>query len=401
MPDCLSAQRGSTGVTLPMPDAKARAVSERLMRHIDRSIDQSGGAIPFDEFMDKALYAPGLGYYVAGSRKFGEQGDFITSPEVSPLFAQCLARQIASVLSAVNGGEILEFGAGSGLLAADMLVELETLEQLPQSYLILEVSPELQARQRATLEERVPHLIGRVAWLESMPKDFVGCVVANELLDAMPVNRFRIVDQRIEECFVCRDDEGLKECFREPVTHGLEAAVTMLQKRLGPLSSGYVSEINLRQAAWLKALAQSMRRGCVLLIDYGYSSAEYYHPQRNKGTLMCHYRHRAHGDPFRWVGLQDITSQVDFTAAAREALESGFSLGGYTTQAHFLLANGLDTLLAESDPDDLTRHMALVQGVKKLTLPSEMGERFKVLGLLKDLQINLQGFALRDFCERL
>ncbi|MEJ2610853.1 MAG: SAM-dependent methyltransferase [Candidatus Thiodiazotropha sp.] len=393
--------KDTSGSPLPLPDAKARAVSERLTRHIARMIDQAGGMIPFDLFMDKALYAPGLGYYVAGSRKFGEHGDFITSPEVSPLFAQCLARQIAPVLSALQGGDILEFGAGSGLLAADSLTELASLGQLPQRYLILEISPELRARQKATLKVRVPHLIERVVWLDQMPKDFAGCVVANELLDAFPVSRFRIMDQMVQECFVSLEENEFKERFEKPVTHGLEATVMNLQKELGPFSEGYVSEINLRQAAWLKSLAQSMRQGVVLLIDYGYSGAEYYHPQRNQGTLMCHYHHRAHGDPFCWIGLQDITSQVDFTAAAREALTAGFRLGGYTTQAHFLLANGLDAILAESNPTDLTRHMALVQGVKRLTLPSEMGERFKVLGLLKGLQINLQGFMLRDFCERL
>jgi SAM-dependent MidA family methyltransferase len=401
MPDCLNAHPTQPGVTLPMPDAKAQAVSERLIRHIFRAVDHSGGAIPFDRFMDMALYAPGLGYYVAGSRKFGDQGDFITSPEVSPLFAQCLARQIAPVLGMVPEGEILEFGAGSGLLAADTLAELEILEQIPDHYLIMEVSPELRGRQKATLQERIPHLLERVVWLDRMPEQFNGCVVANELLDAMPVSRFRVLEQQIQECFVCADGKQLKASFKAAVTPGLVDAVTQLQDKLGAFESGYISEINLRQGAWLKMLFQAMGQGVVLLIDYGYSSVEYYHPQRNQGTLMCHYRHRAHSDPFRWIGIQDITSQVDFTAAARVALESGFRLGGYTTQAHFLLANGLDTLLAESDPQDVARHMALMQGVKRLTLPSEMGERFKVLGLLKNLQVNLQGFALRDMCERL
>lgn len=401
MPDCLTAQSANSRATLPMPDAKAQAVSERLMRQIIRTIDQSGGAIPFDRFMEMALYAPGLGYYVAGSRKFGAQGDFITAPEVSSLFAQCLARQIAQVLSAVPGGEILEFGAGSGVLAADTLTELAALEQLPSHYLILEVSPELRGRQKEILSERVPDLIERVIWLDTMPKGFSGCVVANELLDAMPVSRFRVLDGEIQECFVHLDGENLKACFQAPITPGLTEEVAQLQGNLGPFESGYVSEINLRQVAWLKSLSESIKQGAVFLVDYGYSSAEYYHPQRSEGTLMCHYRHRAHSDPFRWVGIQDITCQVDFTSAAKVALESGFRLGGYTTQAHFLIANGLDTLLAESDPEDVVRHMSLMQGVKRLTLPSEMGERFKVLGLLKNLQLALQGFSMRDMCERL
>ncbi|MES9850062.1 MAG: SAM-dependent methyltransferase, partial [Candidatus Thiodiazotropha sp.] len=228
-----------------------------------------------------------------------------------------------------------------------------------------------------------------------------GVVIANELLDAMPVCRFRINDGAVEECFVICDEDQLREHFDSPTTPGLESAVKEIYQTCGDLPSGYISEINLRQTAWVSALAMAMDLGVAILIDYGYSRAEYYHPHRNQGTLMCHYRHRAHSDPFRWIGLQDITSQVDFTALARDAVEAGFRLGGYTTQAHFLIANGLDSLLAESDPNDLSRHISLVQGVKRLTLPTEMGERFKVLGLLKGLDINLQGFSLRDFCERL
>jgi SAM-dependent MidA family methyltransferase len=401
MPDCLSDKPQPSSRTLPLPDATSQAVSERLMRQIKRAIEKSSGAIPFDHFMEMALYAPGLGYYVAGSRKFGEQGDFITAPEVSPLFAQCLARQVAQVLAEVEAGDVLEFGAGSGRLAADLLAELEQLGRLPRAYHILELSPDLRVRQRETLQSRVPHILSRVHWLERMPGGFQGVVVANELLDAMPVSRFRINDGVVEECFVMCDESGLREHFDSPVTPSLESAVKMIYQTSGELPSGYISEINLRQTAWISALAKAMDLGVAILIDYGYSRAEYYHPQRTRGTLMCHYRHRAHSDPYRWVGLQDITSQVDFTALARDAIEAGFSLGGYTTQAHFLIANGLDTLLADSDPNDLNRHMSLVQGVKRLTLPSEMGERFKVLGLLKGVDINLQGFTLRDFSERL
>jgi SAM-dependent MidA family methyltransferase len=401
MPHSLGDKPVQNGRTLPLPDATSQAVSERLMRQIRRTIEKANGAIAFDRFMEMALYAPGLGYYVAGSRKFGEQGDFITSPEVSPLFAQCVARQVDPILKALPGGDLLEFGAGSGLLAADLLAALEQLDRLPGSYVILEVSPELRTRQLETLQSRVPHLLSLVRWLEVMPSGFSGVVFANELLDAMPASRFRITDGVIEESFVVLDGDELKESFGRPVTPGLERAVERIVRTQGDLPSGYVSEINLRQSAWITALAKAMVRGVVLLIDYGYSGAEYYHPQRSQGTLMCHYRHRAHGDPFRWVGLQDITTQVDFTALARSAVEAGFRLGGYTTQAHFLIANGLDSLLADSDPNDLSRHMSLVQGVKRLTLPSEMGERFKVLGLLKGLDITLQGFGLRDFCERL
>ena len=401
MPDCFSTTKPSSVQQLPLPDETGLAISERLMKQVRRAIDQTPHGIPFDRFMEMALYAPGLGYYVAGSRKFGETGDFVTSPEVSPLFAQCMARQAAEVLERLGAGEILEFGAGSGLLAADMLAELERLDRLPQRYAIVELSPELQSRQKETLQSRVPHLLDRVAWLPRLPDRFTGFVVANELLDAMPVSRFRIGAEGIEESFVIYGEQGLEERFFPAETPRLADAVERLSTSVGLLTEGYVSEISLRQSAWLTALAQSIRRGAVILVDYGYCAKEFYHPQRRRGTLMCHYRHRAHEDPFCWLGLQDITAHVDFTAAVRSAIASGFRLGGYTTQAHFLLANGLDALLADSDPADVARHMALMQGVKRLTLPSEMGERFKVLGLLKGVEMTLQGFSLRDFCERL
>jgi SAM-dependent MidA family methyltransferase len=377
------------------------AVSAQLTRQIQQAMEQAGGRIPFDRFMELALYAPGLGYYVAGSRKFGEAGDFVTAPELSPLFAQCLARQAREVLSALDGGEILEFGAGSGVLAADMLAELERLDALPARYLIMEVSPELKERQKQTLAQRVPELLSRVVWLEHLPKQFAGLVVANELLDAMPVSRFRVTAGGIEECFVEQDEAGLKEAFAVPQTPGLAQAVERLGTAVGGLAEGYVSEINLRQSSWLRALAGMMDRGAVLLIDYGYSRGEYYHSQRSIGTLMCHYRHRVHPDPFRWVGLQDITSYVDFSAVAEVAVEAGFDLAGYTTQAHFLMASGLGELIAASDPNDLAVHMELVQGVKRLTLPSEMGERFKVIGLVKTMDINLSGFNLLNLQSRL
>ncbi len=376
-------------------------MSDRLLEQIRQAITRSGGRIPFDQFMELALYAPGLGYYVAGSRKFGEAGDFVTSPEVSPLFAQCLARQAREVLAALGGGDILEFGAGSGVLAADMLAELARLDALPDSYQILEISPDLRQRQTETLLQRVPDLLPRVKWLDHLPQTFSGMVVANELLDALPVSRFRIGAEGIEECYVELDGEGLQEVFAPAESPGLAKAVSAISSAAGGFEEGYVSEVNLRQASWLRALSAMLGQGAVLLIDYGYPQSEYYHAQRSRGTLMCHYRHRAHADPFRWVGLQDITSHVDFSAAAAVGVESGFNLAGYTTQAHFLMANGLGEIVAASDPNDLARHMALVQGVKRLTLPSEMGERFKVLGLTKALQTELSGFGLLNLRDRL
>jgi SAM-dependent MidA family methyltransferase len=376
-------------------------LSEQLVGRIVREIASSGGRIPFDRFMEMALYMPGLGYYVAGSRKFGEAGDFITAPELSPLFAQCLARQAVDVFELLGEGDILEFGAGSGVLARDMLMELHRLDSLPVRYLILEISPELQQRQQETLACLPAELLARVAWLTRLPEAFNGLLVANELLDAMPVSRFRKGTSGVEECFVAQDSQGLMETFGEPVSAGLMAAVQAIEATLGAFPLGYVSEINLRQASWLQSLAPIVQRGVLLLIDYGYPEGEYYHPQRRLGTLMCHYRHRAHPDPFRWIGLQDITAQVNFSALTKAACAVGFSLAGYTTQAHFLMANGLGELVAASDPHDLPRHLELVQGVKRLTLPSEMGERFKVLGLQKGIHQELRGFSLLDLRARL
>jgi SAM-dependent MidA family methyltransferase len=352
--------------------------------------------------MELALYAPGLGYYAAGTRKFGEAGDFITAPETSPLFARCLARQCHEVLEGIPSGRLLEIGAGSGVLGADLLAELETLGQLPEQYLILEVSPDLRQRQRQTLGARVPHLLDRVHWLDDLPDPgFTGLAIANEVLDAMPVHRFRCAGEQVQEAFVAWRDGRFVQVWDAARSGGLDAAVAALEDSVGPLADGYESEINLRAGAWLRALCERVAVGVLLLIDYGYPRREYYHPQRNRGTLMCHYRHRAHPDPFGWVGLQDITAHVDFTAVAEAGEAAGFAVRGYTTQAHFLIGCGLDRVLAESNPQDVASHLTLMQGAKRLTLPSEMGERFKVLALARAWEGPLIGFAARDLRDRL
>jgi len=386
---------------LPPPSAEELAHSERLALLIRQQIQTAGGALAFDRFMESALYAPGLGYYVAGSRKFGEAGDFVTAPEISPLFGQCLARHCVQVLDTLRGGDVLELGAGSGALAADLLAEMAVLGQLPECYRILELSPELRQRQHATLATRVPELLPRVDWLVELPAGFSGVVLANEVLDAMPVHRFRVGAHGFEEELVVWRDDGFSPVFAPVVSPGLAAALAHLQQTGVALSPGHGSEINLRAAAWVRALAQSMHRAAVLLIDYGFARREYYHPQRSMGTLLCHYRHRCHANPYILVGLQDITAHVDFTALAEAGRTAGFRLAGYTTQAHFLIGCGLDTLLARSDPGDLVRHLGLVQEAKRLTLPTEMGESFKVLGLLYDLEIDAIGFAPRDLRDRL
>ncbi len=388
---------------LPEPSPEALAHSARLEAVVRDAIAAAGGVLPFDRYMELALYAPGLGYYVAGARKLGAAGDFVTAPEVSRLFGRCIARQCAELLGELGGGDILELGAGSGALAADLLAELDRLGCSPRRYLILDVSPELRARQAEALAARVPELLGSVDWLETLPPpgSFRGVVLGNEVLDALPVHRFRVAGDAVLEGAVGVSPEGLVERWIPAVSPGLTEAVEGIEALVGGLPEGYRSEVSLRLAPWLAAVAGTLEAGALLLVDYGYTRHEYYHPDRGSGTLMCHYRHRVHGDPLRLLGLQDITASVDFSAVAEAGAAAGLSLAGYTTQASFLLANGLDRLLAESDPSDTVRHLALVQGVKRLTLPGEMGERFKVIGLDKGLGRPWSGFALRDLGGRL
>jgi SAM-dependent MidA family methyltransferase len=386
---------------LPAPDTAAREHSARLGTLIRSEIQAAGGHIPFDRFMELVLYAPGLGYYVAGSRKFGAEGDFVTAPEVSPLFGQCLAAQCEQVLTELGGGDILEFGAGSGRLAADLLAELERRGRLPGRYLILELSPELRRRQQQLLARERPGLSERVHWLERMPDNLRGLVLANEVLDAMPVQRFRIGAAGPEEESVGWEGEGPAARFGSPVSPGLLQAIQELQAQGLAQEPGYHAEINLRLGPWLRALAASLEAGAALLIDYGYPRRELFHPQRSMGTLMCHYRHRAHADPYRLLGLQDITAHVDFTAVAAAGSAAGLVLAGYTTQAHFLFGCGLEKLLARSDPADVANHLTQVQGVRRLTLPHEMGEAFKVLALGRGLDQPLIGFSFQDLRGRL
>lgn len=385
---------------LPPPGAEAAGHSARVLEHIRAAIDAAGGAISFGRFMELALYAPGLGYYSAGARKLGAAGDFVTAPEVSPLFGRCLARQCAQVL-AETGGDVLEFGAGSGALAADVLAELARLAALPARYAIVELSGELRERQRRTLERRVPELAGRAVWLERLPERLTGVVLANEVLDAMPVERFRLQGGRVEQQQVVWDGDGLAVRFVVAEAPVAERVRALQAERGHPFADGYVSELSLAHGPWMGAVADMLQEGAVLLIDYGYPRAEYYHDQRRMGTLMCHYRHRAHPDPLILVGLQDITAHVEFTAVAEAGAQAGLTLAGFTTQAHFLIGCGLEALVGESDPTEVSRHLDLARQVKTLTLPGEMGERFKVLGLARGLDLGLIGFAVRDLRERL
>ena len=382
---------------LPSPDPAAAAVSDRLAATIRAEIRSAEPPrMSFERFMDLALYAPGLGYYSAGSRKFGEEGDFVTAPELTPLFSRCVARQGAEILSR-TGGDVLEFGAGSGIMAADVLSELERIGSLPTAYLILEVSADLRERQRETLGLRVPHLLERVQWLEGWPDAFEGVVLANEVLDAMPVHRFRVAAEGVQEQFVALEEERFSEIWGEPddsrVAQLLDALVSGCSLR-----EGYLSELNLAAQDWTRQLATVLKRGAALVIDYGFPRREFYHPERSEGTLMCHYRHRSHQNPYQFVGLQDITTHVDFTAIAEAAHGAGLRVAGFTNQANFLLANGLAGMAEDSDEKGRLEKAA---AIKRLTLPGEMGELFKVLALTRGLEGSLTGFAWRDSRGRL
>lgn len=382
-------------MSLPRLDSEQLEQLEKTRSAIADAIRTAGGAIPFDRFMELALYAPGAGYYVNGAHKFGEQGDFVTAPEISPLFSQCLANQCAAVL-AESGGNILEFGAGAGVMAVDLLEQLERLGPLPGRYQILELSAELRARQRETFAKRAPALLQRVEWLERLPEPpWDGVVVANELLDAMPVSRFRRGDAGWQESYIEMEDGRLNEHWRKASSR-LSEPLDTLQARLGPFPVGYVSEINLRLEPWFRALAGFLHRGAVLLIDYGYTERGYYHPERDRGTLICHFRHRAHDDFLALPGLQDITANVDFSAVAEAGVNAGLTLAGYNSQSRFLIACGLDELLAETDPGDVEHYLPQVQAAKQLILPSGMGERFQAIGFVCGLAGPLRGFALGD-----
>jgi SAM-dependent MidA family methyltransferase len=378
---------------LPEPTAAEVEHSLRLVNRIRD--DMSGKPISFARFMELALYAPGLGYYSAGKTKFGGAGDFITAPELGDVFAKCVAHQCAQVLAELDGGDVLEAGGGSGALAADLLTELEQLHQLPDNYFVLELSADLRQRQQQHIDKVVPHLRDRVHWLDQLPDAFTGVVLANELLDAMPVSLFHTTSDGVMERYVALDDSGF---------HWLEQAAPLpLEQRVNALhlDADYISEINFNAESWIHSLSQSLKQGLILLIDYGFPASEYYHPQRKTGTLMCHYRHRSHTDPLAYVGLQDITAHVDFTAIAQAAVDSGLDVLGYTSQAAFLMSCGLDQLVAKNDPDNTRAHLEMTAQIKKLTLPSEMGELFKVLALGREIESTLVGYSIQDRRDRL
>ena len=377
----------------PLPDVDALAYSEALKRRIADEILAAGGWIGFDRFMELALYAPGMGYYSGGAHKFGAAGDFVTAPEITPLFSQTLAAQAAQIM-ALSAPQIIEVGAGSGRLAADLLLELEQRRALPEYYGILDLSGELRERQRNTIAQRAPHLLSRVVWLDYLPEHFDGLALANELLDAMPVHLVVWNEEAIFERGVAWENEGFVWRDQPAAGRVLERARALADEY--SLPPGYVSEINLAALDWTASWASILGKGALLLIDYGFPRHEYYHPQRDTGTLMCHYRHQAHTDPFFSPGLQDITAHVDFTALAEAGFAAGLDFIGYTTQAAFLLNCGLPEVLARVSADDPARYLPQAQAAQKLLSPAEMGELFKVIALGKGLGEPLLGFAQGD-----
>ncbi len=381
---------------LPIPSAEAQAQSQQLAAFIQQKIAQAGGWISFATFMHMALYTPGLGYYSGGATKFGHGGDFVTAPEISPLFAKTLALQAAQVLASTQG-DILELGAGTGKLAADLLLELQKLNALPKQYFILEVSDYLRQIQRETLQKKLPaDLFKRVVWLETLPANFTGLVLGNEVLDAIPVHLIVNTAQGLHERGVAFDGDFIWQ--DKPLDKGkLHDEVSAYS-----LPIGYLTEFCPAAAGLIHSLAECLESGAILLIDYGFYAREYYHPQRNQGTLMCHYQHYAHSNPLINVGLQDITAHVNFSQIAASVLADmpvepiPMRLAGYVTQAQFLINCGILDILSQTSPTDMAAYAPLAAAAQKLLSPAEMGDLFKVIALTKNFEEDLIGFKSGD-----
>lgn len=384
-------------LSLPQPDAESAAHSVRVAEYVRHRIRDAGGQIGFAEYMHHVLYAPGLGYYSAGTTKFGEAGDFITAPEVSSIFGRIVARQCAAVFAEIDSASILEFGAGSGKLAADILLGLAELDALPpRGYQILEVSADLRERQQSFLRNEIPDLIDRVTWLDCPPKEHSGVIIANEVLDALPVERFIRRRNGIAQICVAVKDDTFALCERD-APENLAAAVSAIEAKLGaPLAEGYASEVCLAAPRWLGDIARTLCDGVVFLFDYGVGLREYYAPARSGGWLRCHFRHHAHEDPLILPGIQDVTSWVNFTTIADAAAKGGLDIAGFVTQSQFLIGGGLEQLLADFREMPIDAQLKLSAQVKLLTLPAEMGENFKCLGLSRGVLTQPAAFRLAD-----
>lgn len=378
---------------LPIPSQALLAYSQQLSDLVQQQIKKSGGWISFADFMHMALYTPELGYYSGGLQKIGDikhgGGDFVTAPEISSLFSQALAKQVAQILEATKA-DVLELGAGTGKLALDLLLALDELGQLPNHYYILEVSSHLRSVQRENLRKGLPQSIfNRLLWLDELPQQFTGCILGNEVLDAIPVHLLIKQDGKMMERGV-----AFNGAFKWQ-DQNLIADLVGDTFHIENLPEGYLTEVCPRAVGLINSLANVLNHGALLMIDYGFGAAEYYHPQRNQGTLMCHYQHYAHSDPFQYVGLQDITAHVNFSAIAEAATSQGLALEGYTNQAQFLMNCGILGLLSQQTADE-TKYAAFAAGVQKLLSPAEMGELFKVIAFSKGIEETMLGFVKGD-----
>lgn len=386
---------------LPNPTPEMLEHSKQLTAVICKEIAVSG-SIPFERYMELALYAPGLGYYSAGSTKLGSQGDFVTAPEISALFSRALALQCEQLLKIMPQGDILEFGAGSGIMAKDLLLELEQRQCLPQHYYILEVSADLRQRQQTLLKQRLPQFYSQIVWLDQLPaKPFNGVILANEVLDAMPIQRLQVTSEQLNEYHVSYEKEQFIWQFKS--IKQPELSKTIADYNIELLHDYYDVEINPLLPHWIQGLSKCLAQGAVFIIDYGFPRHEYYHPDRYQGTLMCHYQQRSHTNPLILTGLQDITAHVDFTAVAEAAIKNEFKVAGFTNQAAFLLSLGLLNLAElQLHTSDQRQRLLINQQIQKLTSPAEMGELFKVMALTKNLvSTQLLGFCLQDQRQRL
>ncbi len=386
--------------TFPQPSIEAQTHSARVLRFIRAQIEAAGGSISFAQYMAQALYAPGLGYYSAGAHKFGEAGDFVTAPEISPLFGKTIAQQIQPLLAQLDAPSVLELGAGTGAMAAQILQTLAAHDALPEAYWILETSAELQQRQQQQLREVLsPEVFGRVQWLQQIPDEsFAGVVLGNEVIDALPCALIEKTNEGILERAVEWNDEALAWTTRPLTTALAEALEHIPQSIRDAWPVGYVSELRIALRDWLAALSAPLQQGAMVWIDYGYGQREYYHPERTQGTLRCFYRHRAHEDPFLWPGLQDITAHVDFTDLAQAAHAEDLEVAGYTTQASFLLAGGLLDLTAHTTDARVLAEQS--RALQVLLMPGQMGELIKVLALVRGIELPAH-FAETDLRRQL
>ncbi len=383
---------------LPLPHSSAIAHSQQLTAQIIQKIAAHHNQIPFADFMHMALYAPGLGYYHVGNQKLGQYGDFITAPEISPLFSYSLAYYLNTLythISASLGAYILEVGAGSGKMALHLLQYLQQQNSLPEKYYILELSPDLQQKQQHLLQQKLPDIYPRIVWLDTLPQNFKGIILANEVLDAMPVHLLSWQANQLQEKYVSYHHPKQSFYFTDgELSHPLLSQKGEYIASLQHHTSPYITEVNLLAESWLASIADCLEAGVCIVIDYGFPEQEYYHPDRNTGTLMCHYQHHSHTDPFFYPGLQDITAHVNFTALANTAVQHAMQVNAFTTQAYFLLGNHLVEFAQQQIATSPSSNIyPISQAVRTLTLAEEMGELFKVLVLSKNITMPAPHFT--------